>query len=215
MVGKELKPKHLQEKVWLIFGYVLGSVFVAQPSKVCRDRQKTWQRREKNQATWKDNKYQQTKKEMERATRSKRKTNVTILWWICWSWSPQKLNSLGSCWFPLWVRRPHPVDTAGWWRRAWPGGAYGETKCGHQSRFSPKTSKWHIFAFTKCKGKLGSLNLFKSRFFLLVFFAVHFLQQNAHSGSKLVFGFLESGMQKKHQSRFNSSLLGKTFTKCH
>ena len=81
---------------WPIFGYVLGSVFVAQPSKVSRNRQKTWQRREKKQATWKDNKYQQTKKEMDRATRSKRKTNVTILWWICWSWSPQKLNSLGS-----------------------------------------------------------------------------------------------------------------------
>ena len=31
---------------------------------------------------------------------------------------------------------------------------------------------------------------------LVVFSAVHFRQRNAHSGSKLVFGFLESGMQK-------------------
>ena len=28
----------------------------------------------------------------------------------------------------------------------------------------PNGSKWHIFAFTKCKGKLGSLNPFKSCF---------------------------------------------------
>ena len=154
---------------------------------------------------------------MERATRSKRKTNVTILWWICWSWSPQKLNSLGSMLVSVVGSTTAPGDTAGWWRRAWPGGAYGETKCGHQPRFSPKTFKWHIFAFTKCKGKLGSLNPFKSGFYflLVVFSAVHFLQRNAHSGSKLVFGFLESGMQKKQQSRFNPSMLGKTFTKCH
>ena len=94
--GKNWNQNTSKKRSWLIFRYVLGSVFVAQPSKVSRNRQKTWQRREKKQATWKDNKYQQTKKEMERATRSKRKTNVTILWWICWSWRPQKLNSLGS-----------------------------------------------------------------------------------------------------------------------
>ena len=64
--------------------------------KLIRNGQKTWQRREKKRATWKDNKYQQTKEEMERATRSKRKTNVTIWWWPCWSWRPQKLNSVGS-----------------------------------------------------------------------------------------------------------------------
>ena len=94
--GKNWNQNTSKKRSWLIFGYVLGSVFVAQPSKVSRNRQKTWQRREKKQATWKDNKYQQTKKEMERATRSKRKTNVAISWWIYWSWSPQKLNSLGS-----------------------------------------------------------------------------------------------------------------------
>ena len=99
--GKNWNQNTSKKRSWLNFGYVSGSVFVAQPSKVSRNRQKTWQRREKKQATWKDNKYQQTKKEMERATRSKRKTNVTTLWWICWSWSPQKLNSLGSMLFSV------------------------------------------------------------------------------------------------------------------
>ena len=93
--GKNWNQNTSAKRSWLIFRYVLGSVFVAQPSKVSRDRQKTWQRREKKQATWKDNKHQQTKKEMERATRSKRKTNVTILWWICWSWSPRELKLVG------------------------------------------------------------------------------------------------------------------------
>ena len=62
--GKNWNQNTPKKWSWLIFGYVLGSVFVAQPSKVSRNRQKTWQRREKKQATWKDNKYQQTKKEM-------------------------------------------------------------------------------------------------------------------------------------------------------
>ena len=75
--GKNWNQNTSKKRSWLILWYVLGSVFVAQPSKVCRNRQKTWQRREKKQATWNDNKYQQTKKEMERATRSKRKTNRT------------------------------------------------------------------------------------------------------------------------------------------
>ena len=70
------------------------------------------------------------------------------------------------------------------------GGAYGETKCGHQS--SPKTSKWHIFSFIKCKGKLGSLNCF-----FCCFSAVPFPPTNVHSGSKLVFGLLESTVCKK------------------
>ena len=107
---------------------------------------------------------------MERATRSKRKTNVTIWWWPCWSWCPQELNSLGSILVSV-VGSTTTPDTAGWWRRSWPGGAYGETKCGHQSRLSPKTSKWHMFSFTKRKRKLGSLNPFKSRFFLCVVFS--------------------------------------------
>ena len=74
--GKNWNQNTSKKRSWLIF--VLGCVFVAQPSKVSRDRQKTWLRREKKQATWKDNKYQQTKKKMERATRRKRKTNLTI-----------------------------------------------------------------------------------------------------------------------------------------
>ena len=44
-------------------------------------------------------------------------------------------------------------------------------------------------------GTFSPLPSVKPGFFLLaVFSAVHFLQRNAHSGSKLVFGFLESGM---------------------
>ena len=121
------------------------------------------------------------------------------------------------CWFPLRVRRSYPGETAGWWRRAWPGGAYRETKCGHQSRFSPKTSKWHIFSFTKCKGKPGSLNpfKFKSQFFLTCCFFCCSLPPGKMSIQvpSLVFGFLGPMVcQKNHQSRFNPSILGKTFT---
>ena len=50
--GKNWNQNTSKKRSWLIFGYVLGSVFVAQPSKVSRNRQKTWQRREKKQATW-------------------------------------------------------------------------------------------------------------------------------------------------------------------
>ena len=170
--------------------------------KVSRTGQKTWQRGGKKPATWKDNKYQQTKEEMERATRSKRKTHVTIWWWPCWSWCPQELNSLGSLLVSVVGSTTTPGGHAGWGRRAWAGGAYGETKYRHQSRFSPKTSKWHIFSFTKRKGKLGSLNPFKSRLFfdLLFFLLLPFPRWNVHSGSKFVFGFLESTLCKKNTS---------------
>ena len=50
--GKNWNQNTSKKRSWLIFGYVLGSVFVAQPSNVSRNRQKTWQRREKKQATW-------------------------------------------------------------------------------------------------------------------------------------------------------------------
>ena len=186
--------------------------------KINRNRQKTWQRREKKQTTWKDNKYQQIKKEMERSTMSKRKTNVTIWWGICWGWCPQKLNSLGSmlafrCGFDGHTQGTQQVGGG----EPGQGGAYRETKCGHQS--SPKTSKWHIFSFTKCKGKLGSLNCF-----FCCFSAVPFPPTNVHSGSKLVFGFLEPIVCQKNSPdstqamikwRNSWRMLGKTCTKCN
>ena len=212
--GKNWNQNTSAKRSWLIFRYVLGSVFVAQPSKVSRDRQKTWQRREKKQATWKDNKHQQTKKEMDRATRSKRKTNVTILWWICWSWSPQKLNSLGSMLvsvgFDDHTRRTH-------------GG--GEPDQGeHTGRQNVATSpdsaqKRPNGTFSPLPSvKENSLSPFKSRFFfyLLIFPLFPFPQRDGHFRFQVSFRVPGAhGMQKNHQSRFNPSMLGKTFAKCN
>ena len=166
--------------------------------KINRNRQKTWQRREKKQTTWKDNKYQQIKKEMERSTMSKRKTNVTIWWGICWGWCPQKLNSLGSmlafrCGFDGHTQGTQQVGGG----EPGQGGAYRETKCGHQS--SPKTSKWHIFSFTKCKGKLGSLNCF------LLFFCCSFSPDECPFRFQVSFRVPWAHRMQKKQSRFNPS----------
>ena len=86
-----------------------------------------------------------------------------------------------------------------------------------QSRFSPKTSKWHNFAFTKCKGKLGSLNPFKSRicFFTCCFFCCSLPPTKCPFRFQVSFRVPGVWYAKKHQSRFNPSMVGKTFTKCH
>ena len=93
--GKNWNQNTSKKRSWLIFRYVLGSVFVAQPSKASRNRQKTWQWREKKQATWKDNKNQQTKKESGKSNKEQ-KTHVTIWWWTCWSChGAPKVNFVG------------------------------------------------------------------------------------------------------------------------
>ena len=54
VVGKGLKPKHSKKRPWLIFGITCWArVFVAQLSKVSRNRLKTWQRREKKASNMK------------------------------------------------------------------------------------------------------------------------------------------------------------------
>ena len=46
--GNNWNQNTSKKRSWLIFGYVLGSVFAAQPSKVSRSRQKTWQQERKS-----------------------------------------------------------------------------------------------------------------------------------------------------------------------
>ena len=101
--GKNWNQNTSKKRSWLIFRYVLGSVFVAQPSKVSRNRQKTWQRREKKQATWKDNKYQQTNPEDPKyglfaciwvCTLSERPTMLFAVW-------PSFLHAFPTAYFPI------------------------------------------------------------------------------------------------------------------
>ena len=95
---------------------------------------------------------------------------------MCWSLCSHKLNSLGSM-FHVGFRCGFDGGHSGLVEESLTRGEHtGRQNVATSPDLAQKTSKWHILSFTKCKGKVGSLNPFKSQifFYLLFFSAVPF-----------------------------------------